>query len=107
MVGWRVWDVMRAIDYLETRDDVESSRIAVMGISGGGTIAFFLSALDTRIAAAVVSGYFQEREGLYQEPIYRNVFGLLAEFGDAEVASLIAPRTLIIAALAIDTFRAR
>jgi hypothetical protein len=43
-----------------------------------------------------VSGYFQPRERLWSEPIYRNLWGLLAEFGDAELASLVAPRALII-----------
>ncbi|HEV2472202.1 MAG TPA: hypothetical protein VGS41_06020, partial [Chthonomonadales bacterium] len=38
------------------------------------------------------------REALWMEPIYRNVFGLLTEFGDAEIASLIAPRPLLIEA---------
>ena len=44
------------------------------------------------------NGYFQPREALWREPIYRNVFGLLEQFGDAEIASLIAPRALIIEA---------
>src|SRR5262249_41018043 len=48
--------------------------------------------------AVAVSGYFQPREQLWSEPIYRNVFGLLQQFGDAEIASLIAPRSLVIEA---------
>jgi len=43
-----------------------------------------------------VSGYFDSRQRLWEEPIYRNVSGLLREFGDAEIASLIAPRALIV-----------
>ena len=45
---------------------------------------------------ALVSGYFDSRQKVWQEPIYRNVFGLLEQFGDAEIASLIAPRALVI-----------
>lgn len=41
-------------------------------------------------------GYFAPREGVWQEPIERNVFGLLRDLGDAEVASLIAPRPLVL-----------
>ena len=52
--------------------------------------------MDTRIDATVVSGYFGPREKLWAEPIYRNVFGLLHEFGDAEMARLVVPRTLIV-----------
>ncbi len=59
-------------------------------------MAFYSAALDPRIDAALVSGYFGPRERLWAEPIYRNVFGLLREFGDAEIASLIAPRKLVI-----------
>lgn len=48
-----VWDVMRLIDYLETRPDVDASRIGLMGISKGGTEAYIAAAVDPRIAAAV------------------------------------------------------
>ena len=61
-------------------------------------LALYAAALDTRIDAVVVSGYFDSRQNLWQEPIYRNVFALLDEFGDAELASLVAPRTLVVEA---------
>ena len=48
-----VWDVMRLIDYLGTREDVDASRIGVMGISKGGMETYLAAAADTRIAAAV------------------------------------------------------
>jgi dienelactone hydrolase len=48
-----VWDVMRLIDYLETRADVDPKRIGIMGISKGGTEAYLAAAVDARIAAAV------------------------------------------------------
>ena len=48
-----VWDVMRLIDYLETRDDVDASRIGVMGISKGGMETYLAAAIDPRIATAV------------------------------------------------------
>ncbi len=53
---------------------------------------------DPRIDAALVSGYFASRQNVWQEPIYRNVFGLLDVFGDAELASLVAPRALVVEA---------
>jgi hypothetical protein len=52
--------------------------------------------LDSRIQSTMVSGYFGPRERLWEEPIYRNVFALLERFGDAELASMIAPRQLIV-----------
>ena len=48
-----VWDVMRLIDYLETRDDVDPKRIGVMGISKGGMESYLAAATDPRIAVAV------------------------------------------------------
>jgi len=50
------------------------------------------------IHAALVSGYFDSRQGVWQEPLDRNVFGLLEQFGDAELAAMIAPRALVIEA---------
>ena len=68
----------------------------LIGIGDGGLIALHAAALDPTFDAAYVAGYFNEREGVWQEPIDRNIFGLLTEFGDAEIASLIAPRALVI-----------
>jgi dienelactone hydrolase len=48
-----VWDVMRLIDYLETRQDVDAARIGVMGISKGGMETYLAAAADPRIAVAV------------------------------------------------------
>ncbi|CAI8028016.1 hypothetical protein GBAR_LOCUS15969 [Geodia barretti] len=70
--------------------------IGVIGYGEGGLIALYSAAVDTRIQATAVSGYFQSRQEVWREPIYRNVWGLLHEFGDAEIASLIAPRPLVV-----------
>ncbi len=75
-----------------------SLAIGVAGYGEGGLVAFYSAAIDQRIRASLVSGYFAPREALWQEPIYRNVWGLLREFGDAEIAALIAPRALIVEA---------
>jgi dienelactone hydrolase len=48
-----VWDVMRLIDYLSTRKDVDASRIGLTGISKGGIEAYLAAAVDPRVAAAV------------------------------------------------------
>ena len=97
IIGYEVQKVLAAVDIFH-KEPGESLPIGVMGYGEGGLIAFYASAVDTRVDAAVVSGYFGPREGLWSEPIYRNVWALLHEFGDAEIASLILPRTLIIEA---------
>ncbi|MBM4050271.1 MAG: hypothetical protein FJ279_34685, partial [Planctomycetes bacterium] len=94
LIGYEVQKVLAAVDWLSG----EGRRIGVVGYGEGGLIAFHAAAADPRIDAAAVSGYFGPREAVWQEPIYRNVFGLLDEFGDAELAGLIAPRTLIVEA---------
>src|SRR4029077_5197122 len=48
-----VWDVMRLVDYLETRDDVDPKRIGRHGISKSGLQTYFTAAVDSRIAVAV------------------------------------------------------
>ncbi len=55
LTHYRIWDGMRAIDYLETRSEVDKSRIACAGHSGGGTLTLFISALDERVKCAVVN----------------------------------------------------
>ena len=58
MIGERVYDVDRGIDYLAERGDVDMKRIGVMGNSGGGTTSTFAAALLRRIAIAMPSCYF-------------------------------------------------
>jgi dienelactone hydrolase len=48
-----VWDVMRLVDYLQTRDDVDANRIGLIGISKGGIETYLAAAVDQRIAVAV------------------------------------------------------
>jgi dienelactone hydrolase len=48
-----VWDVMRLVDYLQTRDDVDAARIGLIGISKGGIETYLAAAADPRIAVAV------------------------------------------------------
>jgi dienelactone hydrolase len=48
-----VWDVMRLVDYLATRDDVDANRIGLIGISKGGIETYLAAAADPRIAVAV------------------------------------------------------
>ncbi|MBI1900253.1 MAG: hypothetical protein HYS13_03945 [Planctomycetia bacterium] len=97
VIGYEVQKVLAAVDFF-TRDSRGDRAIGVFGYGEGGLLALYSAALDARIDVCCCSGYFDSRQDLWQEPIYRNVFGLLDEFGDAEVASLIAPRGLIVEA---------
>jgi dienelactone hydrolase len=98
IIGFEVQEILAAVDWFERENAARRLAIGVMGYGEGGLLALYSAAVDTRIAAAVVSGYFQPRESVWQEPIYRDAWGLVKEFGDAELAGLIAPRTLIVEA---------
>ena len=49
IAGWMVWDSMRAIDYLLSRDDVDPARLGMTGNSGGGLNTLFTAALDRQL----------------------------------------------------------
>jgi dienelactone hydrolase len=99
IIGYEVQKVQAAVDWFQTeasRAKEPKPKIGVAGYAEGGLIAFYAAATDVRIDATLVSAYFDSRQQLWEEPIYRNVFRLLQEFGDAEIASLVAPRSLLI-----------
>ncbi len=94
IIGYEVQKVLAAVDWFERRQPARP--VGVIGYGEGGLIVLAAAALDERIQAALVSGYFGPRRDLWREPIYRNVWRLLADFGDAGVAALVAPRALIV-----------
>ena len=101
LVGERVFDVDRGLDYLATRDDVDWSRIGVMGNSGGGTVSMFSAAVLPRIRYAMPSCYFCTfRDSIMS--IYHcadnYVPGLLRYAEMADVMGLFAPRPVVIVA---------
>jgi len=95
-IGYEVDAVRAAVDWF-TRDGAPDRPLGVVGHGEGGLIALYAAALDTRIDAAWVGGAFGTLGDVWNQPVYRDVWGLLDEFGDAEVASLIFPRSLLIA----------
>ncbi len=99
VTGMWAWDLSRLIDYIETRDDCHSDRVACVGLSGGGLQTLWVSALDTRVKVAVVSGYFYGyKEALLDKNnCYCNYVPHLYEHVDiGDVGALVAPRPLMI-----------
>jgi dienelactone hydrolase len=95
----RVLDAVRVVDYLQSRGDVDGDNIGAMGISGGGMHAFFSAAIDTRIKACVISGYFCDwRHSVLS--IYHctcNFVPGLLNLGElSDLAALIAPRPCLV-----------
>jgi dienelactone hydrolase len=99
MIAWRVWDVMRTLDYVATRPELDASRVGCMGISGGGTATLFSAALEPRLRAAMVSGYlntFRDSIGSLAHCIDNYVPGILNWAEMHDIAGLIAPRPLFV-----------
>ncbi len=101
LLGSRVADVLRALDLLVSLPQVDPQRIGIMGGSGGGAVALFAAALEPRLRATAISNYFCTfRDSiLAMRHCHCNyVPGLLQDAEMYDIAALIAPRPLLIAA---------
>jgi hypothetical protein len=96
--GLMVFDSLKAIDYLVSRPDIDSHRIGTLGMSMGSTMAWWISALDTRIKVCIdiccLTDFhtYLEIGNLEGHGIYYFVPGLIKYFSTAKINSLIAPR---------------
>jgi dienelactone hydrolase len=99
-LGQNLWDLGRALDLLVEHPLVDPDRIGMVGLSYGATATLFLAALDPRVQAAVVSGYFSEWREAHRVPW--NLCGsqvlpaMLSEIEHAGLGALIAPRALLV-----------
>jgi len=76
IIGYEVQKILAGIDWFAGQEP--RWRIGVFGYGEGGLLALFAAAVDSRIDATVVSGYFQKREAVvWSEPIYRNIWSQL------------------------------
>jgi dienelactone hydrolase len=99
LIAWRIRDIMRTVDYIATRPELDSRRIGCAGISGGGTATLFATALDERLQAAMVSGYlntFRDSIGSLAHCVDNYVPGILNWAEMSDIAGLIAPRPLFV-----------
>jgi dienelactone hydrolase len=94
LLGYHVHQNISAIDLL--KKTIPGRPVMVAGWGEGGWIALATGVCDTRVDLTCVSGHFGPREKVWDQPIHRNVHGLLKHFGDAQLAAMIAPRYLVI-----------
>jgi dienelactone hydrolase len=95
MIGWRIYEIMRTIDWIETRRELDAKRVGCMGCSGGGMATLFGAAVEPRIQASLVSCYlntFRECVMSISHCIDNYIPGLLNWAEMYDVAGLIAPR---------------
>jgi dienelactone hydrolase len=90
--GYEVQKVLAAVDWFAATSG--KLPVGVIGYGDGGMIALYAAALDERIKACGVSAFFAPREGMAEEPIDRNVWGRVRDFGDAELGLLVTPHLL-------------
>jgi len=106
---YRVWDGMRAIDYLLTRPEIDAARIGFTGCSGGGTLTSYVMALDERVACAAPSCYLTTFRRLIEtigpQDAEQNIFGQLAlGLDQPDYVLLRAPRPTLISSTTGDFF---
>lgn len=94
ILGYELQKVRAATGWLAAQPGEKP--LGVAGFGEGGVLALYAGALDPRFDAVYLWGSFGPLEKLWEQPLYRNVNGLLAEFGAAELAAMIAPRRLAI-----------
>ncbi|MGJ5817283.1 alpha/beta hydrolase [Paludibaculum fermentans] len=99
---YEAWDGIRAFDYLLTRQDVDGQKIGVAGNSGGGTQSAYLSVVEPRLAASVISCYMTGWEQLWTTPgpqdAEQDFPGFLSsgyDFGDFMLAFAPKPVTML------------
>jgi hypothetical protein len=106
---FRIWDGMRAIDYLQSREEIDPQRIGCTGNSGGGTLTSYLMALDERIVCAAPSCYLcglrRLCETIGPQDAEQNIFGQIG-FGldHADYILARAPRPTLMCTATRDFF---
>lgn len=99
LAGMRVYEAIRALDYTQSRPDVDANRMGVFGFSGGGLIGAYASALDERVKATVLCGWVNTFQGsilAMRHCIDNYLPGILPDAEQPELAALIAPRALFV-----------
>lgn len=105
MAGWNplsqnIWDLRCCLDVLEQHPLVHPQHLGMVGISYGGTVTLFTAALDPRVAACVVSGYFSSWAVSHTMPWNmcgsQILGGMLGRLEHEDLGALVAPRPMLI-----------
>lgn len=95
LMGERLWDLMRCVDYLDSLFSVDHSAIGCAGLSLGGEMAMWLGAMDERIAATVSAGFLTTMDQMEKNHCMCWKFpGLREKVDYADIYSLHAPHPL-------------
>jgi len=110
--SYRIWDGMRALDYLVSRPEIDPKRIGCTGNSGGGTLTSYLMALDDRIVCAAPGCYITSFKRLLAEAgpqdAEQDIHGQVAKGMDhADYIMMRAPKPTLLLAATDDFFDIR
>lgn len=96
LMGERLWDLMRCVDFLTSLKEVDSRRIGCAGKSLGGEMAMWLGAMDERVQATVSSGFLTRMDQMEKgHCMCWKFLGLRVLVDFSDIYSLIAPRALL------------
>ncbi|HEX8913771.1 MAG TPA: dienelactone hydrolase family protein, partial [Humisphaera sp.] len=95
VIGYELQKVLAGVDWFARDAGKGGRKVGVIGYGEGGLLALYAGAIDEQIDVVAATGVFGESVPLNEQPIYRNVFGLRAEFGEAELATMVCPRRLV------------
>jgi len=113
LARFRIWDGMRGLDYLASRPDVDAKKLGCVGVSGGGTLTAYISALDPRVVAAAPCCYITTLPRRMANRIQvdpeadpeQDIFGFVSEGIDhAGLLALRAPRPTLLGTARFDFF---
>jgi cephalosporin-C deacetylase-like acetyl esterase len=101
VIGMRTRDVISAVNYLAARPEVDPARIIAIGHGMGGMLVLYAAAFDERIRSAAATGSLVSYTAIAESKLYTHRFGsfgpgLLRDFDLPDLASLIAPRPLLL-----------
>ena len=98
-MGYLLWDLMRALDVLQSLPEVDGGRIGCYGLSLGGEMTLLLAACDTRVRVACVSGFLTSYRSTFLNVNHCGcgyAFQLGRRLEHQDIAALIAPRPLVV-----------
>ncbi len=97
LIGQQTWDLLRGLDYLESRPDVDTAHIGVLGSGLTALPALLGTALDPRVRTVLLDGMLADFESVvaskdYQLPLSAVAFGFLRKFDLPDICATITPR---------------
>ncbi|MGN6165970.1 MAG: alpha/beta hydrolase family protein, partial [Flavisolibacter sp.] len=109
LANYFIWDGIRAVDYLLTREEVDPNRLGITGRSGGGTQSAYIAAFDDRIKAAAPENYITNMRRLFQamgpQDAEQNFFyGIEKGLDMADLLEVRAPKPMLVVTTSQDMF---